>query len=297
MEITQLKYFKAVAKTGKVVTAANTLFVTPPAISTSIAQLERELGVQLFTRKANRLTLNKQGEIFLDYVDAILSSINDARAEIQESLDNGPQHISVAVTSSNLWIDLIAAFSLEYPHFTLTSGTMATTDLLAGTFSNRFSFILASDGDLAPKLAEECNSIRLFDDYPVIMVHASHPLAKQESVSLSSLAQQRLIWPRTNPKFSEKFYQLFRDCNLPIPLICTYSYLICQSLVSQNAAIALTTMHAKNSCMEDLCFIPLETDDTVWPQRMYWRKDRPLTSAELAFRDFMIEYYHQEKAE
>ena len=45
MEITQLRYFMAVAKTGKIVTAADNLFVTPPAISTSIAQLERELGV------------------------------------------------------------------------------------------------------------------------------------------------------------------------------------------------------------------------------------------------------------
>ena len=149
--------------------------------------------MQFFTRKANRLTLNKQGEIFLGYVDAILGSINDARTEIQESLDNGPQHISVAVTSSNLWIDLVAAFSLEYPQFTLTSGTMATTDLLVGTFSSRFSFILASDGDLTPKLVEECNSIHLFDDYPVVMVHASHPLANRKSVSMSDLTQHRLI--------------------------------------------------------------------------------------------------------
>ena len=87
--------------------------MTPPAISTSIAQLERELGVQLFTRHANRLQLNKQGEIFLGYVEAILKSINRARTEIQESIKSGPQHISVAVTSSNLWIDLTAAFSKE----------------------------------------------------------------------------------------------------------------------------------------------------------------------------------------
>lgn len=297
MEITQLKYFKAVAKTGKIVTAADHLFVTPPAISTSITQLEKELGVQLFTRRANRLTLNKQGEIFLGYAETILNSINDARTDIQESLENGPQHICVAVTSSNLWIDLIAAFSLEYPHFTLTSSTMATTDLLAGTFSSRFSFILASDGDLTPKLVDECSSLYLFDDYPVIMVHASHPLAQKESVHFADLSQQRLIWPRTNPRFSEKFYQLFRDSNIPIPLICTYSYLICQSLVAQNAAIALTTMHAKNSCMEDFRFIPLDAGGTLWSQRMYWRKDRPLTNAELTFRDFMMEYYHRENIE
>lgn len=291
MEITQLRYFMAVAKTGKIVTAADNLFVTPPAISTSIAQLERELGVQLFTRHANRLQLNKQGEIFLGYVEAILTSINSARTEIQESMEHGPQHISVAVTSSNLWIDLTAAFTLEYPQFTLTTGTMATSDLLAGTFSNRYSFILASDGDLTPKLVEECSNLLLFYDSPAVMVHKSHPLAQKETISLQELAQQRLIWPRTNPNFTEKYYQLFRDNGVPIPVICTYSYLICQSLVAQSAAVALTTMHAQNACMEDFRFIPLEANNIQWAQRMYWREDRPLTDAELAFRDFMVEYH------
>lgn len=51
--------------------------------------------------------------------------------------------------------------------------------------------------------------------------------------------------------FSERFYQLFRNSNIAIPTICTYSYLICQSLVAQNAAIALTTMHAQNSSMAE----------------------------------------------
>lgn len=291
MEITQLRYFMAVAKTGKIVTAADNLFVTPPAISTSIAQLERELGVQLFTRHANRLQLNKQGEIFLGYVEAILTSINSARTEIQESMEHGPQHISIAVTSSNLWIDLTAAFTLEYPQFTLTTGTMATSDLLAGTFSNRYSFILASDGDLTPKLVEECSNLLLFYDSPAVMVHKSHPLAQKETISLQELAQQRLIWPRTNPNFTEKYYQLFRDNGVAIPVICTYSYLICQSLVAQSAAVALTTMHAQNACMEDFRFIPLEANNIQWAQRMYWREDRPLTDAEHAFQDFMVEYH------
>ena len=291
MEITQLRYFMAVAKTGKIVTAADNLFVTPPAISTSIAQLERELGVPLFTRHANRLQLNKQGEIFLGYVEAILKSINSARTEIQESIKSGPQHISVAVTSSNLWIDLTAAFSLEYPHFTLTTGTMATSDLLAGTFSSRFSFILASDGDLTPKLMDECNSLLLFYDRPAVMVHKSHPLAHRDSLSLLEISRQKLIWPRTNPNFTEKYYQLFRDNGIPIPVICTYSYLICQSMVAQSAAVALTTMHAQNACMVDFRFIPLEANDTQWAQRMYWREDRPLSDAELSFRDFMMEYH------
>lgn len=45
MELQQLKYFKTVAEAGKVVTAAESLYISPPALSTSISRLEKELGM------------------------------------------------------------------------------------------------------------------------------------------------------------------------------------------------------------------------------------------------------------
>ena len=61
----QLHYFKAVATICKIADAAESLFVSAPALSTSIARLEKELGVKLFDRAGNRITLNAQGKIFL----------------------------------------------------------------------------------------------------------------------------------------------------------------------------------------------------------------------------------------
>ena len=69
MELQQLKYFKTVAAIGKISEAAEALFISAPALSTSISRLEKELGVQLFDRYAKRIALNAQGEIFLRYVN------------------------------------------------------------------------------------------------------------------------------------------------------------------------------------------------------------------------------------
>ena len=51
MELSQLRYFIAVAKLGNMSKAAETLFVSQPNLSTSISRLEEEVGVPLFERR------------------------------------------------------------------------------------------------------------------------------------------------------------------------------------------------------------------------------------------------------
>ena len=54
MELSQLRYFIAVAKLGNMSKAAETLFVSQPNLSTSISRLEEEVGVPLFERRGAR---------------------------------------------------------------------------------------------------------------------------------------------------------------------------------------------------------------------------------------------------
>lgn len=61
MELLQLKYFKTVAETGTISEAAKALFISAPALSTSISGLETEMGMDLFERTNNRIILNRQG--------------------------------------------------------------------------------------------------------------------------------------------------------------------------------------------------------------------------------------------
>ncbi len=113
MELLQLRYFKIVCEKGKITSAAESLFISPPALSATIARLERELGVKLFDRRNNSIILNRQGEIFLRYTNQVLASLDNARLELQNSVKSELSHIKIATTNSNLWIGLLAAFSLE----------------------------------------------------------------------------------------------------------------------------------------------------------------------------------------
>ena len=85
MKLTQLQYFKAVAETGKISLAAKKLYVSAPALSIAIANLENELGVKLFDRTNNRIELNEQGKVYLSYVNQILSDLTQANQMMQDT--------------------------------------------------------------------------------------------------------------------------------------------------------------------------------------------------------------------
>ena len=91
MKLTQLQYFKTVAETGKISLAAKKLYVSAPALSIAIANLENELGVKLFDRTNNRIVLNEQGKVYLGYVNQILTDLNQANQVIQDTKQEYPE--------------------------------------------------------------------------------------------------------------------------------------------------------------------------------------------------------------
>ena len=76
MELRVLKYFLAIAREQGITRAADVLHITQPTLSRQIAELEEELGVQLFDRSGRRICLTDEGILFrrrameiLDLVD------------------------------------------------------------------------------------------------------------------------------------------------------------------------------------------------------------------------------------
>ena len=83
MELTQLRYFAAVARTGNISRAAQELYVTQPNLSKSIARLEEELGVPLFDHRKGKIVLNDYGRCFLASVNLSLGELENGVRSIQ----------------------------------------------------------------------------------------------------------------------------------------------------------------------------------------------------------------------
>ena len=293
MELLQLKYFKMAAEIGKISEAAQALFISAPALSTSISRLEKELGMPLFDRTNNRIRLNRQGQILLRYVNQIFEDVDCAKRELEQSLLHQGQHISFASVASTQWVDMVTAFSETYPKFFLQCTSIRRPELSSGGLSNQYSFLLCADEDVPSSYTEELDSVFLFEDHPVLMVHPEHPLAKKEAVDLSELRGENVYLPMQDFALYEHLIRLFESCGLPFPAGNAYSHLATQNLVAKGMGVAFATNHMAKTPGLTISYVPISNDYKPWICRMFWRKNRVFTPDEQIFKDFVCDYYKQ----
>ena len=292
MELQQLKYFKTVAQVGKISAAAESLFVSAPALSTSIARLEKELGMPLFDRTNNRILLNKQGQIFLRYVDQVFNSLECAQTELRQSHLQQQRHISLAMVMSNIWIDLITAFSQEHPDFTLSCANYRREQLETMGLGEQHSFLMACSEDLNPHHLDKLDSEPLFVDKLAVMVPPSHPFAGLDMVTPEQLRDENLFFPLEGNSLFKWVSCALESSGITVPTANTCSYLMYRHLVEEGMGLSFTTMRASRTESPNLRYIPLDTQ-VDWQMRLFWRKNSHLTEDERSFRRFVRGFYGQ----
>lgn len=291
MELNQLKYFKAVADSGKITSAAKELYLSPAAISSSIAALEQELDVELFHRTGNRLTLNRQGTIFLDYANHILESVSDAKSDLLESLNDRKKNIVIGATSTGIFSDFFCDFARRHPDIPLTISQIPLRYINSAGLNSRFSFLFSTETETPKAYANACNCIQLFTDSPSLLVHPDHPLAKKDRILPEDLLGRTLIWPRVNHGLKDLFLRAFAAQYLPQPVLSIQHLEPTYAMVKNNLGIALLSVHSKNIITNDLVHIPVELANCSWKQNLYWKKDMVLSAEDKIFIDFVKVYY------
>lgn len=291
MELIQLKYFKTIAATGKLSEAAQTLFVSAPALSTSMSKLEKELGMTLFDRTGNRIALNQQGHIFLKYVNQVFDSLESAKTELRQSLTAQGQHVSVAFLISTQWVQMLTAFSEEHPNFTLSCTTIPPDKLQQTGLPAQYNFLLAAEDKVPDHFTEDMDSIPLFEDQPVVMLPLHHPLAKKKSIDIRELQGETIFLPMRVYSMYSQLTEMFASCGMQMPEDNAYSHLVSQELVAKGLGVGFSTDTYKSRTTADVRCVPISNPHTPSVSRLYWRKNTLLTPEQTAFRDFIKAYY------
>ena len=193
MELRQLRYFVEVAQREHISEAAEHLHVAQSAISRQIANLEDELGTPLFERIGRNVKLTPIGKIFLEHAIVALKAIDFAAKQVEEYLDPAKGTIKIGFPTSlasYVLPSVISAFKKEYPDvsFHLRQGSYK---YLIDAVKNR-ELNLAFLGPL-PQKDDEINTTLLFSESIHALLPSSHPLAKQESINLSDLRNEKFV--------------------------------------------------------------------------------------------------------
>lgn len=199
--ITLYKTFVAVAQSGSISGAARSLYVSQPAVSAEIAQLEDKLSTKLFFRTNRGVCLTPEGELLFDYIErgfAFLEAGEDKLREIS-GLSDGVLRVGASdMTLRFFLLDYIEKFHHQYPGVMLSITNAPTPQTLEALRSGLLDFGVVSDDGEFDSFGEEFTRVDLLRINDVFVVTPDHPLAKKKEVSYEELAEYPLIMLERN---------------------------------------------------------------------------------------------------
>ncbi|MFW6773504.1 LysR family transcriptional regulator [Nocardioides sp. CPCC 205120] len=204
----QLRYFAAAAELGSMTAAARDLNVSQSAVSTAVAQLEKELGVQLLLRHhARGLALTPAGRAFHAELRTFLAHTQ----ELADSATNAGQELAGGFvvgcfdTLAPFWLPrLVTAYQRRYPSVSVDALEAEHAALKQHLRSGACEVALMYAYDLDSDL--EATPVASVPPYALVPAH--HPLAQQREIHLRELADDPFVMlelPHTSAYFRSLF--------------------------------------------------------------------------------------------
>jgi len=188
----RLQVFHAVAKHLSFTKAAEALFMTQPAVTFQIRQLEDHFGARLFDRTHGGITLTGAGAIVLDYAERILalSAELDTRVKEMGGQVAGPLFIGASTTIAEFLLpQILGEFKTRFPAL-IPRLFVANSEAVQSRIEERSLDLGFIEGDSHfPTLVSE---VCCEDELKVICA-PSHPLAAEKSVTARALRQHAYI--------------------------------------------------------------------------------------------------------
>ena len=195
MTLQQLKYVVTVARTGSMSEASKELFISQPGLTTSIRELETEMGIKIFTRTNKGVVTSNEGERFLGYARQVLEQasllevVYKSGTKIKQQFCVSTQHYSFAV---NAFVELIERYGSEKYDFCLreTQTYEIIEDVAQMKSEIGILYLNSFNKDALMKIikSKSLTFTELFTAKPHVFVSTDHPLADKKSVTMEELA-------------------------------------------------------------------------------------------------------------
>ncbi len=220
----QLKYLLGVVDNGLNITAAaDRLFTSQPGVSKQLRQLEKEVGVQIFSRKGKALVgVTPAGITIVDYARRILRDVENIRSTGQDLMSEQNGTLSIATTNTQaryVLPDVISQFHERYPNVNLELHQGTSEQIANLVAEGRVDFAIATDSQ---ELFPELNLLPCFHWDRIVLTMKDHPLATASGpLSLSALAEHPLITYVFSSNTSSSFLRAFEKEQLEPNIVFT----------------------------------------------------------------------------
>lgn len=219
MTLQQLNYLVTVADCGNMTEAAEKLFISQPSLSTSIHNLEKEMGVTAFIRSNKGVVTTREGEELLSFARMLLEQADNMHSYFGSGTRKSPkfsvscQHYSFAV---NAFVDLIKEYDANQYNFIIreTQTGEIIDDVANGKSEIGVIYLSEHNEEVISKLIK--NNHLVFEEFyaakPHVFICDMHPLASKDVILMDDLMPYPyLVYEQGNRNsfyFSEEFISM-----------------------------------------------------------------------------------------
>jgi len=188
----RLRVFHTVAHRLSFTRAATELFITQPAVTKHIKELEHQLNVQLFKRNGSSITLTDAGKILLQYADKIAQVYAELETELAQlnNMESGVLHIGGSTTvGQTILPKILALLKKTYPAINFTF-IQANTDMITqGVLAEKIDIAIVEGAAHYPQIAYA----PFAKDEIVLVTRANNQLAKKGEITPKQLLNIPLV--------------------------------------------------------------------------------------------------------
>lgn len=287
----QLKIFESVAKHQSYTHASKALFLTQPAVSMQIKQLEELIGLPLFERLGKQIKLTDAGHELLQYAESIRQQLNEAQLVMQElkGLKRGKLHLTMASTANYFAPQFIAAFKHEFPAVDITLDV-----------SNRAGLVYAVEHNLTdmaimgqPPKGHHLTGIPFMDNPLVVIASPSHNLVQQKTIPLNTLANEPFIVrePDSGTRIAVERFFARHQLNLIAGMEMNRSEAIKQAVMAE-LGLGIVSLHTieMELALKRLAVLDVEDFPIMRQWHIVHRTGKRFAAIPEAFKNFVLEH-------
>lgn len=275
-----LRLITALYDHGNLKQVADMSHVTVPAVSKALAELEKGLGLELFSRTAQGLRPTAYGECLVRHARTLMTEIHLARDELK-SLSSGAEgkvHIGAFPAATTVLLpQAIALLKQRSPrtNVLVTEGIAQT--LLPELWQGRVDIVV---GRLPVRNASDGFDEKELLDEPVrLMIRNQHPLARKKRLKWSDLQPYPWVLPPTGTILRAPLERTLEQHGVALPnnYVETLSTSLARAYLQVTDAIAVMAGAVANDVAQPLKILPLTFPHVMRPRGVLWNRNRGLT--------------------
>ncbi len=214
----QLRILKAIVHEGSFKKAAESLYVTQPAVSLQIQNLEKQLEIAIFDRGGRKAQLTAGGKLLLQYCERILSQCDEACAAIEDlqNLKGGSLTIGASQTTGTyLMPRMIGIFRQKFPDVSVKLQVHSTRRTGWSVANGQIDLAIIG-GKLPPELNELLEIIPYATDELALVLSQKHPLARLKELTKEDLYRLGFVTLDSQSTTRKVVDQLLKNSGLDI---------------------------------------------------------------------------------